>query len=90
MRKTLIAISCTTLIGLSLHAKPQIIKEIEGFSHPKSVFVYDGNIFVPNVGEKIEPLAKDGDGFISKLDYDGNILQKAFIRDINVPKGLFI
>ncbi|OCR85283.1 hypothetical protein CFT13S00388_05035 [Campylobacter fetus subsp. testudinum] len=90
MKKTLIAISCTALIALSLHAKPQILKEIGGFSHPESVFVYDGNIFVSNVGEKLEPLAKDGDGFISKLDYDGNTLQKTFIKDLNAPKGLFI
>lgn len=33
-------------------------------------------------------MAKDNDGFISKLDKNGDILQLKFISNLNAPKGM--
>lgn len=41
-----------------------------------------------NVGEKLEPLAKDNDGFISKLDKNGKVLEYKFLTHLNTPKGM--
>ncbi|WP_258444025.1 ATP-binding protein [Helicobacter sp. 16-1353] len=90
MKKSLITIMLFALVAINLQAKAKIVQEISGFSHPESVFVYEDNVFVSNVGKKLEPLAKDGDGFISKLSYDGKMINKSFIKNLNAPKGLFI
>lgn len=41
-----------------------------------------------NVGEKLEPFNKDNDGFISKLDKSGKIIEKKFLSNLNAPKGM--
>ena len=63
-------------------------EEITGFSHPESVFVIGNDVFVGNVGEKLEPLSKDNDGFISKLDKSGKIVEMKFLSNLNAPKGM--
>ncbi len=65
-------------------------KVIEGFSSPESVIIKDKNVYVSNVGVKLEPTTKDGDGFISKLDEDGNIIELKFINGLDAPKGMGI
>jgi len=73
----------------TLFAKPP--KEITGFQNPESVIVYKNHLFVSNTGLKLEPLAKDGDGYISMLSReDGKIIELKFISDLNSPKGMFI
>ncbi|OBV29255.1 ATP-binding protein [Helicobacter sp. CLO-3] len=62
--------------------------DIEGFAAPESVFVDSSFIYVSNIGAKPEPLAKDGDGFISKLDKNGNFIERAFIENLNASKGM--
>lgn len=62
--------------------------DIEGFAAPESVFVDSSFIYVSNIGAKPEPLAKDGDGFISKLDKNGKFIERAFIQNLNAPKGM--
>jgi len=37
---------------------------------------------------KLEPMEKDGDGFISKLDRQGNIKVLKWVDQLNAPKGL--
>ena len=66
-------------------------KEITGFQNPESVIAYKNHLFVSNTGLKLEPLAKDGDGYISMLSReDGKIIELKFIADLNSPKGMFI
>lgn len=64
-----------------------LLKKVSGFSHPESV-VYDEErdiIYVSNIGEN-----EAGDGFISKVDKDGNVLEMKWITTLEDPKGLQI
>lgn len=68
---------------------------IGGFSSPESVIAdpASGRFFVSNVGEKLEPSTKDGDGFISLLSSDGVILTKEYLPKsgvLHAPKGMAI
>ena len=65
-------------------------KIIDGFSSPESVIIKGEDVYVSNVGEKLEPSTKDADGFISKLDKSGSIKQLRFIKGLNAPKGMGI
>ena len=65
----------------------ELIRKVEGFSHPESV-VQDktnGVLYISNIGER-EP----GDGFISKVSKDGEILELQWITGLNDPKGLLV
>ena len=62
-------------------------KKISGFSHPESV-VYDKNnevMYVSNMAER-EP----GDGFISKLSKEGDIMKMKWVGGLDDPKGLLV
>lgn len=79
-----------SLDGLSAaSAEPRVI---DGFSMPESVLCRDGRCYVSNVGVALEPLKKDGDGFISLLDGDGRVLDRhAFPpkgETLDAPKGM--
>lgn len=63
-------------------------KTISGFASPESVAVVGDDVFVSNVGARLEPMAKDGDGFISRLDRQGNIRNLTWIGGLDAPKGL--
>lgn len=65
-------------------------KTIAGFSSPESVAVVGGDVFVSNLGVKLEPSAKDGDGFISRLDRQGNIKALKWADKLDGPKGLIV
>ncbi|MBD8893974.1 SMP-30/gluconolactonase/LRE family protein [Roseibium litorale] len=98
MSKTVIALTCA-LAGFSSGAVsaapgevPAGISVVQGFSSPESVLLYGHRRFVSNIGTKLEPLAKDGDGFISELSEDGQIVSlRAFPGKggkLNAPKGM--
>ena len=62
---------------------------ISGFSTPESV-VHDtiqDVYFVSNIGPG-NPGALDHNGFISRVDPNGTIIQLAWITGLNGPKGL--
>lgn len=63
-------------------------KVIAGFASPESVVVAGDVVFVSNVGEKLAPFAKDGDGFISRLDRQGNVRELKWKVGLNAPKGM--
>jgi hypothetical protein len=69
-------------------ASVTVEKTLSGFSSPESVVVSGDNVFVSNVGVKLDPFAKDGDGFITKLDRQGNIKALHWADKLNAPKGL--
>lgn len=73
-------------------AAPAFAKDkiIDGFNSPESVARGGKYLYVSNLGVKLEPGAKDGDGYIAKLDAKGNIVKKDFITGLDGPKGLAI
>lgn len=70
--------------------KDKPAKIIEGFSSPESVISDGKNFYVSNVGQKLEPTVKDGDGFISQLAPDGKIRKLKFITGLDAPKGMAV
>jgi hypothetical protein len=78
------------LVNAAQAASVIIEKTISGFSSPESVAVVGGDVFVSNLGVKLEPTAKDGDGFISRLDRQGNIKALKWADKLDGPKGLIV
>jgi len=76
-----------------LPAEGETARMVDGFAAPESVLVAGSRVFVSNIGAKLDPSAKDGDGFISELDRAGRMVaRKAFPRNggepLHAPKGL--
>ena len=61
--------------------------EVLGLKHPESAFLYKGYLYVSNIGSS--PVSQNLDGFVTKLDKYGNILEYKFIDDLKAPKGIF-
>ncbi|WP_138431929.1 YncE family protein [Fodinibius saliphilus] len=82
------------LIGLfiSINLQAQsLTKTINGFSHPESIVVQNGYLYISNIGQKLQPTAKDEDGFISKVDLSSfSIEQLHYLPQLHAPKGLAI
>ena len=80
----------------SAASKAEAIATVEGLQHPESA-VYDSALdawFVSNING--DPMARDGNGFISRLRGDGSMDSLKFIASgangvtLNGPKGLAI
>jgi hypothetical protein len=57
-------------------------------SHPESVNSDGRFLYVSNVGKALDPTAKDGDGFISKLSMDRKMITQNISKEkLNAPKG---
>lgn len=69
-------------------ARVSIEKTITGFDSPESVVVSGDAVFVSNLGVKLEPFAKDADGYISKLDRQGNVKVARWADGLDAPKGM--
>lgn len=78
---------------LAAQTQPAVIKKIEGgFNHPESV-ASDGRFYyVSNLGDVLDPMAKDRDGFIMKLNKFGEIMEMNAFPNIrlNSPKGMTV
>ena len=64
--------------------------EVTGLEVPES-FQYDlvtGKYFISNIVGK--PAEKDGNGYITRLDENGKVEEKAFIDKLDAPKGMAI
>lgn len=61
-----------------------------GLSHPESVLLAGDTVYVSNIGGALEPLAKDGDGFVSELSRDGTIRALRAFAPLDAPKGLAV
>ena len=95
MRRTVNQLAAAVFFSLGLAASAQaasvaVEKTIGGFASPESVVVAGGDVFVSNVGIKLEPTARDGDGFISHLDRQGNIKTLKWAEKLNGPKGMIV
>lgn len=87
LKKCCLCIFFISCISAAQSNSASLIKKVDGFSHPESV-VFDevrNVVYVSNIGED-EP----GDGFISKLSTDGEILDREWISGLNDPKGLLV
>ncbi|WP_157893303.1 SMP-30/gluconolactonase/LRE family protein [Salegentibacter sediminis] len=83
----LFAILITGSFAFAQQKTAELIKKTDGFSHPESV-VYDEDrelVYISNIGEK-DP----GDGFISKTNLEGEVLELNWITGLNDPKGLLV
>ncbi len=80
----LVAIAVIAITGFKLSSGKVVI----GFKHPESAFPYENYIFVSNIGSS--PVSPNLDGFITKLDRYGNILEYKFIDRLQAPKGLWV
>lgn len=82
----------TALIGACIiSASAQKPNDITGLSNPESIGGHGKYLYVSNLGAQLDPTAKDGDGFISKVDRKtGQIVEKNFITGLNSPKGIMI
>ncbi|MEO1448519.1 MAG: hypothetical protein AAFV07_03270, partial [Bacteroidota bacterium] len=65
----------------------QLRLEEIGLASPESVIGDGTHYYVSNVGPKLEPFEKDGDGFIMKLDAEGQVVAEKFIEGLDAPKG---
>mgnify|MGYP000314763516 CR=1 FL=1 len=69
----------------------------ENLKHPESV-AYDADtdrFYAANVGEKLAPSAKDGDGFITRLSTDGTVETRRYLpasddATLHAPKGTVV
>lgn len=62
---------------------------VNGFTLPESITSNGKRFFVSNQGK--DPLSKDGDGFITETDRNGQIIKARFQKEtLNTPKGLTI
>ncbi|MEO0469127.1 MAG: hypothetical protein AAF206_05865 [Bacteroidota bacterium] len=58
-----------------------------GLASPESI-IGDGEFYyVSNVGKELKPSEKDGDGFIMKLDVEGNVVTEKLVEGLDAPKG---
>ena len=81
----LLFFASTLVVAQSFGVSP--VKKIEGFSHPESVVLDKANdvVYVSNIGGDTA-----GDGYISKVSTDGEILESKWISGLNDPKGLLV
>ncbi|HNA82816.1 MAG TPA: hypothetical protein PLL19_09610 [Thiobacillaceae bacterium] len=84
----LIALLFALVFGSAQAASVLVDRTIPGFSSPESVVAVGKDVFVSNLGVKLEPMEKDGDGFISKLDREGNVKALKWAEKLNGPKGM--
>lgn len=60
----------------------------QGLTFPESVISDGQYLYVDNVGEGMNPGAKDGNGYISKLSLDGKLITKSITTEkLDAPKG---
>ncbi|MEM9820929.1 MAG: hypothetical protein AAF985_07645, partial [Bacteroidota bacterium] len=70
-------------------APEKISKEISGFAAPECIVSHRKMLYVSNVGV-LAPTKKDGDGFISRMDLDGNVDKLKWVEGLDAPKGMAI
>lgn len=64
---------------------------IDGFTGSYNIFIKDKYIYVSNLGKvNFNTVSQGYDGYISKLDTDGRIIDKFFITGLKYPQGMTI
>lgn len=82
------------LLAIAFSSNAQKLKKIwsspTDFKTPESV-LYNPDldiVFVANIGNKSNN--KDGDGFISQMNIEGDITKLDWVKDLNDPKGMAV
>lgn len=84
-------IKTALFIGITCFAGQAAVKTVNGFHHVESVAAEDRFLYAGDIGSKMDPSAKDGDGKIWKLDNNGKVIDSTFAKTVlNAPKGLAI
>ena len=92
---TALAVASVLFLSGCKRTEPPPVKVIDGFSSPESVIAGPGaeRFYVSNVGVKLEPSTKDGDGYISELSADGAVIERNFLPAdgvLDAPKGMAV
>jgi sugar lactone lactonase YvrE len=84
---TTATIAAGLLIG-SVAVAQDAVWTLEGLEAPESVYFDEARnvLFVSNING--EPLAKDGNGYISRIGLDGQMQEAKWITGLDAPKGL--
>ncbi len=79
-----------TFLSASLGFSQNITKkwEVSGLEAPESAILYQDFIYVSNVAG--QPTEKNGNGYISKVGLDGQLVELKWAAGFNAPKGLGI
>lgn len=89
--KSILGVTTLAALGLSnLNAQALETTKTTNFNSPESVVANQNYIFIANVGTKLDPLNKDGDGYISIISKKDNSNAEVFVKDLNAPKGMKI
>lgn len=80
-------IAAGLLIG-SVAVAQDVVWTLEGLEAPESVYFDEARnvLYVSNING--EPLAKDGNGYISRIGPDGQMQEAKWITGLDAPKGL--
>lgn len=91
MKPYLLAALLCCITALQAAAQLQPVHTVNGLRFPESIISDGQYLYVSNIGAQFDPLAKDGDGFIAKLDLQGNTVNDQFISGhLHAPKGMAI
>lgn len=94
MKKIMMNTVALVLSAISINTfaqAPSNTKVFGPFQSPESVGAYKDFLYVSNMGANNDPSAKDGDGYISKVNRNsGTIAEEKFITGLNSPKGMLV
>lgn len=98
LRSLLSALLLVLCPGLLLAQTPPDGHTIEGLNHPESVALDAENdvFYAANIGAKMAPSAKDGDGTIARLSADGTVETAQYLpgpsgdATLHAPKGTVV
>jgi sugar lactone lactonase YvrE len=81
---------CAVIASPVLAQQAEILWQADGFALPESVLWNAGTglFYVSNMG--VDPMAKDGDGFIATVDATGAVQNMAFATGLDSPKGMAV
>ena len=84
---TTVTIAAGLLIG-SVAAAQDVVWTLEGLEAPESAYFDEARnvLYVSNING--EPLVKDGNGYISRVSPDGEMLEAKWVTGLDAPKGL--
>lgn len=76
------------LAASALAAEPQQMWQVEGLEGPESAVLdpQEGTLYVSNINGGATDV--DGNGYITKLSLEGEVLEKQWATGLNAPKGL--
>jgi sugar lactone lactonase YvrE len=88
MRRLVLLIASLIVFCTEAEAAPKLLWEAKGLAQPESVVVdpATGAIYVSNIVGAV--MQKDGNGFIAKLNGDGEVVTRQWVKGLDAPTGL--